>query len=89
VRYFASMLRTALPDLQVSIEDTIAVGDRVVTRVTWQGTQLGPLLGADPTGKRMRFTGIDIARVVDGRIAEHWGQVDILRAMAQLGFLPR
>jgi predicted ester cyclase len=82
------MLRTALPDLQVSIEDTIAVGDRVVTRVTWQGTQLGPLLGADPTGKRMRFMGIDIARIVDGRIVEHWGQVDILGAMAQLGFLP-
>jgi steroid delta-isomerase-like uncharacterized protein len=88
IAWTASMLRTALPDLTMSIDDLIAAGDRVVTRVTWQGTQTGPLLGADPTGKRMSFMGIDIVRVVNGRIAEHWGQVDVLAAMAQLGFLP-
>lgn len=89
IRSFASMFREAIPDLSVSIDDVIASGDKVVTRVTWQGTQKGPLFGADPTGKHMRFTGIDIVRIEDGKFVEHWGQVDVLAALDQLGFLPR
>jgi predicted ester cyclase len=88
IRSFASMFREAIPDLSVSVDDVIAAADKVVTRVTWQGTQKGPLFGADPTGKRLRFTGIDIVRVGDGRIIEHWGQVDVLGALSELGFLP-
>lgn len=87
ITWFVRTARKAIPDLKVSIEDVIAAGDKVVTRVTWEGTQEGPLLGADPTGKRMRFMGIDIVRVADGKIMEHWGQIDALGAMAQLGFL--
>jgi predicted ester cyclase len=78
----------AIPDLSVSVDDVIAAGDKVVTRVTWQGTQKGHLFGADPTGKRLRFMGIDIVRVGDGRFIEHWGQVDVLGALSELGFLP-
>ncbi|MGI8553384.1 MAG: ester cyclase [Dehalococcoidia bacterium] len=88
IRSFASMFREAIPDLHVSIDDVIAAEDKVVTRVTWEGTQKGPLFGADPTGKRMRFMGIDIARIEGGKLVEHWGQVDVLGALSQLGFLP-
>lgn len=89
IRSFASMFRAAIPDLSVSVDDLIAAGDKVVTRVTWQGTQQGPLFGADPTGKRLRFTGIDIVRIRDGKFVEHWGEVDVLGVLDQLGFLPQ
>jgi steroid delta-isomerase-like uncharacterized protein len=88
IRSFASMFRSAIPDLSVSIDDVIAADDKVVTRVTWEGTQKGPLFGADPTGKHMRFMGIDIVRIADGKLVEHWGQVDVLEALDQLGYLP-
>ncbi|MGI8968828.1 MAG: ester cyclase [Chloroflexota bacterium] len=88
IRSFASMFRGAIPDLHVSIDDVIAAGDKVVTRVTWEGTQRGPLFGADPTGKRLRFTGIDIVRIDGGKLVEHWGQVDVLGVLSELGFLP-
>ncbi|HEX8917032.1 MAG TPA: ester cyclase [Chloroflexota bacterium] len=88
IRWFVETARTAVPDLQVDIEDVIAAGDKVVTRVLWHGTQQGRLLGADPTGKKVRFMGIDIARIANGKIVEHWGQIDVLRAIDQLGFMP-
>jgi predicted ester cyclase len=88
IRSFVSKFREAIPDISVSIDDVIAAGDKVVTRVTRQGTQKGPLFGADPTGKHMHFTGIDIVRVEDGKFVEHWGEVDVLGALEQLGFLP-
>jgi predicted ester cyclase len=88
IRSFAAMFRGAIPDLSVSIDDVIASGDKVVTRVTWQGTQSGPLFGADPTDKHMHFTGIDIVRIESGRFVEHWGEVDVLGALEQVGYLP-
>jgi predicted ester cyclase len=69
-------------------DDVIAAEDKVVARMTWKGTQKGPLFGADPTGKSLRFAGIDIVRVEGGKLVEHWGQVDVLGVLPQLGFLP-
>ena len=88
MRWFAQQYRAAFPDLQIAIEDTIVSDDRVVTRVTWSGTHEGMILGIDPTRRRINAMGIDIARITDGRIAEHWGQIDVLTIIAQLGFLP-
>jgi predicted ester cyclase len=88
VKWFASLYRTAFPDLQVSIDELMTVDDRVITRVTWRGTQKGKLLGADPTGKQVRISGIDIARVSGGQLVEHWGQIDVLGMLSQLDFLP-
>lgn len=82
------MFRAAIPDLSVSIDDVITAGDKVVTRMTWQGTQKGPLFGADPTGAKLRFTRIDIVQVEGGKFVEHWGEIDVLGALDQLGFLP-
>jgi hypothetical protein len=53
-------LRTAMPDLAVQVDDVITDGEKVVTPLTWTGTQTGALLGADPTGTSVSFQGIDI-----------------------------
>ena len=78
----------ALPDLHLSIEDLIAEGDRVVFRITVHGTQQGTLMGIAPTGKQVSVSAIDIARIVEGKIVEHWGQMDTFGLLQQLGALP-
>ena len=81
-------LRTAFPDLQQSIEDMIAEGDKVVVRSTFRGTHQGPFAGIAPTGKRLSMTAIEIFRVKDGKLPEHWINADYLGAMQQLGAIP-
>jgi steroid delta-isomerase-like uncharacterized protein len=75
---------TAFPDLHVAFEDIIAEGDRVVVRGTWTGTHSAPWLGVPATGRRVRFSGVVIWRVPDGRIAERWGQLDVHGLLGQL-----
>src|SRR5919201_1870550 len=65
-------LRRAFPDLQVTIEDQIAEGDKVVTRVTFRGTHHGEFGGIAPTGKRVEYSGIAIDRIADGKVVEMW-----------------
>jgi len=81
-------LRTAFPDLHLSIEDEVADGDKVWIRMTAQGTNLGPFMGP-PTLKPMTITVIDVCRFEDGKIVEHWGVPDRFAVMAQLGLLPQ
>ena len=88
VRQLVSMYRGAFPDLRLTIEDEITEGDRVVTRFTGHGTHKGSLMGIPPTGKRVTITAIDILRFENGRIAEHWGNQDLLGMMRQLGVIP-
>ena len=78
--YFA-----AFPDLQVTVEDLVAEGDRVAVRFTARGTHHGPGFGVPPSGTAIAIAGIDILRIADGRIAEHWGEADLLGLMQQLG----
>ena len=88
VRHFFAMLREAFPDLQVTVDDTVAASEKVVLRMTWRGTQQGAFLGVAPTGRAVAFGVIDIFRVANGQIAEHWGQTDGLGLMQQLGAIP-
>jgi len=88
VRQLVSMYRGAFPDLHLTIEDEITEGDRVVTRFTGRGTHKGSLMGIPPTGKRVTIAAIDILRFENGRIAEHWGNPDLLGMMRQLGVIP-
>lgn len=88
VRQLVSMYRGAFPDLHLTIEDEITEGDRVVTRFTGRGTHKGSLMGIPPTGKRVTITAIDILRFENGKIAEHWGNQDLLGMMHQLGVIP-
>jgi steroid delta-isomerase-like uncharacterized protein len=78
----------AFPDSQIALEDQIAEGDKVATRFTIRGTHTGEFFGIPPTGKAASVTGIDIMRIVDGKIAEYWGQMDMLGLMQQLGAVP-
>ncbi len=78
-------LHRAFPDLHIAMEDLIAEGDKVVARNTVTGTHQGEYMGLPPTGKSITYREIFIFRVVNGRIAETWGVVDVLSQLKQLG----
>ena len=80
-----SMLRSSFPDLQVTIEDQIAEGDKVVARVTFSGTHQGEFMGIPPTGRRVAYPVIDILRIAEGQVVEHWAVADMLGLMQQMG----
>ena len=82
------MLRSAFPDFKATIDDMLADGDRVATRMTWTGTHQGEFMGIPPTGKRISIQVIDFVRFADGRFAEHWGLMDNMGMMQQLGAIP-
>jgi len=78
-----------MPDLRLTVEEQLAEGDAVVTRWSAVGTQLGPLFGIPPTGRRVTATAIHIHHVRDGRIVDQWEQFDRLGALGQLGLVPQ
>ena len=78
-------LRSAFPDLRLVIEDQIAEGDKVVTRVTFHGTHQGEFRGNAPTGKQVRYSGIAIDRIVEGKVVEMWHIADSQSLMRQVG----
>lgn len=88
VKQLVGMLHGAFPDFNFAIEDVVAQGDKVVARSTWTGTQQGEFLGIPPTGKAVSFGVIDIVRFAGGKVMEHWGQMDSLRMLQQLGAIP-
>lgn len=81
-------LRTAFPDLHLAVEDVAAAGDRVWFRLRGTGTHDGPFMGLPATGRRIDITVIDIGRVVDGRLVEHWGVADRFSVAQQIGLVP-
>jgi steroid delta-isomerase-like uncharacterized protein len=88
---FKDMIRTlhrAFDDQGFTIHDQIAEGDRVVERWTMTATHVGDWLGIPATGKRIVVAGMDISRLEDGRLAEHWTQMDALGMLQQLGVIP-
>jgi steroid delta-isomerase-like uncharacterized protein len=88
VRAFFSMLFAGFPDAQTTILDTIAEGDKVVLRASIEGTHTGPFLGIPPTGRRAKWSFIDIHRIAGGKIVEHWFETDQMNLMQQLGLVP-
>jgi steroid delta-isomerase-like uncharacterized protein len=80
--------RRAFPDFRATILDQIAESDKVVTRKVFSGTHEGELMGIPPTGRQVEIHVIDIVRLEDGRIVEHWNIVDRLGLLQQLGALP-
>jgi steroid delta-isomerase-like uncharacterized protein len=71
-----------------TIEDVVAEGDRVVVRWTNAGTHVGEFAGIPPTGRTFTIAGIDVYRVADGLLCEHWHVIDQLAMLGQLGLLP-
>jgi steroid delta-isomerase-like uncharacterized protein len=88
VRAFFMMVFAAFPDHQNSSLDIIAEGDKVVERACGEGTQQGMFLGVPPTGKRIAWSWIDIWRIMNGKLVEHWVEVDMRGVMQQLGMVP-
>ncbi|MFD0368952.1 ester cyclase [Streptomyces sp. NPDC059071] len=86
-RVWEALLR-AFPDIHVTVEETVTEGDTVVSRNTVTGTHLGPYRDLPPTGRTVSYGEIFIFRVVDGRITEIRGIVDVLTQLRQLGALP-
>ena len=89
VKQLTAMFRRAFPDSYFTVEDMIAEGDKVATRKTFHGTHRGEFMGIPPTGQRVSIGLIDIVRIVDGRVVEHWSMGDNLGMMQQLGVIPQ
>jgi steroid delta-isomerase-like uncharacterized protein len=85
LKQYVSMIRSALPDLHLTLEDDIAEGNKVVSRWRAQGTHQGELMGIAPTGNQVAITGITIHRIEDGKIVEEWENWDALGLMQQIG----
>jgi steroid delta-isomerase-like uncharacterized protein len=89
VLQFFRMYRAAFPDLRLEPEDVLASGDKAVARVRATGTHQGEFMGMPATGKSVDVQLIDIIRFDDDGLArEHWGVVDLMAMMQQLGVVP-
>ena len=88
LKQFIGAMRTGFPDLGVAVNDLVSQGEKVWTRVTVTGTHKGSFMNIPPTGKRISFEGIDIVRFSGGKVAEHWGVIDNLGLLTQLGAIP-
>ena len=81
-------LRTSFPDMHWKAEETIATGDKVVTRFTWTGTQKGEFLGIPATGRGVSVKGVVIDRIVGGLMTDSRILMDTMGLMQQLGVVP-
>ena len=89
VKEFFRMYLAAFPDLRMNAEDVLVSGDKVVARVRVRGTNKGAFMGMPATGKSVDLQLIDIFRFGDdGLVREHWGVIDALAMMQQLGVVP-
>jgi steroid delta-isomerase-like uncharacterized protein len=83
-----AMMRSAFPDMNISIDDMLAVDEKVVTRFTMKGTFTGEMMGIPPTGKDISVSGIVITRWENGKEVEAWESIDTLSFYQQLGITP-
>jgi predicted ester cyclase len=81
-------LRAAFPDFHAEIHWQISDGDRVTTFKTYHGTHEGTFWGLAPTGRKIRFETVDVMRVRNGKITEHWGVANLLSLAQQLDLMP-
>lgn len=88
VRWLIQAYRTAFPDIHVQVEDQIAEGDKVLTRITVQGTHQGQLMHIPPTNKEITVSAMVLTRFKDGQNVEGWAELDRFGLMQQLGVVP-
>ena len=82
---FFQQIFDAFPDVRVVAHDVLVDGDRIAGRFEYSGTHQGTFFGVGATGRRLAFQSIDIWRVEDGLLAEHWDQLDMGGMFHQLG----
>jgi steroid delta-isomerase-like uncharacterized protein len=85
VRKLYTYMREAFPDFHAEIHWQLADGDRVTTYKTYYGTHDGPFLGIAPTHRKIHFESVDVMRVQNGKITDHWGVGNLLSLMQQIG----
>jgi steroid delta-isomerase-like uncharacterized protein len=89
VKFFVNAMRDAFPDIQAkTTEPTLTDANLEAARVVLTGTHKGELMGVAPTDRNVEFESVDIIRVEDGKVAEHWGVTDVMSLMQQLGAIP-
>jgi len=82
------MMRTSFPDIHWVVQETIASGDKVVSRFKWTGTHRGDFLGIPATGRKITVPGVVIDRLKNGKMADSRILMDTLGMMQQLGVVP-
>ncbi len=85
VKQLFRMLRSAFPDLHFQVDEMIAADDKIVVRLTVSGTNEGSFMNMPPTGNKVSFKAVDIFRLANGKVVEHWGIEDNAKMMQQLG----
>ena len=82
------MMRAGFPDIQWTLEELIAEGDKVAARFTMRGTHKGSFFGVPPSGKKIEVKAMNFYRISDGQIIEEHGQPDLLGLLQQIGGAP-
>jgi steroid delta-isomerase-like uncharacterized protein len=82
------MMRGGFPDIQWTLEEMVAEGDKVAARFTMRGTHQGTFFGVPPTGKKIAVQAMNIYRLSDGQFVEEHGQPDMLGLLQQIGAVP-
>lgn len=80
--------RVGIPDLRFSITNMILEGDLVAFQWEMSGTNTGPYMGRPPSGNPIRIVGMNMERLENGKIVEHWSYPDKLAALQQIGAIP-
>jgi steroid delta-isomerase-like uncharacterized protein len=84
-RQFTAPFTEAFPDLRLAGQDIAAEGETVAARVAFRGTHRGEFQGIPPSGKEVAFSSMEFNRVVDGKVEEHWVEINLLGLVQQLG----
>jgi steroid delta-isomerase-like uncharacterized protein len=86
--FWPHVWRTAFPDWEITPQDMLADGNKVAVRYTATGTHTNDFMGIPGSGKRINVTGMNLFRLENGKIAEEWGNMDMMGLMQQLGAIP-
>lgn len=82
------MNKAAFPDIKLTIENIFAKGDQVAIVSTLTGTNTGPMMGKPATGKSVSMQVVDVVKIKNGKMTDHWGQADVMKMMTDLGMMP-
>ena len=88
VKQFFAMLRSAFPDLRMEVREILADGDLVSARVVVTGTHEEDFMGMPSSGNHIEVQVFDMVRIRDGQVTEHWGLMDAMSIMRQIGGMP-
>ena len=86
IKGYVTLQRTAFPDLNVTLDELIIAEDHSIGRWTLTGTNTGPMGDSPPTGKKVKYSGAEVTRIVDGKVIESWIYYNNAAILIQLGY---